>query len=84
MCAAIVHDIGKTREFSYGAAIELSDQGRMLGHVQIGLALLAERGGAPARRPTAARARSLRALPPRRRRRPAGASRASRRSRSTA
>jgi 3'-5' exoribonuclease len=42
-CAAIVHDIGKTREFSYGATIALSDEGRLLGHVQIGLRLLRER-----------------------------------------
>jgi 3'-5' exoribonuclease len=45
ICAAIVHDIGKTREFSYGATIEPSDEGRMLGHVQIGLRLLRERAG---------------------------------------
>jgi 3'-5' exoribonuclease len=44
-CAAIVHDIGKTREFSYGASIELSDEGRLLGHVQIGLRLVRERAG---------------------------------------
>jgi 3'-5' exoribonuclease len=41
LTAAIVHDLGKTREFSYGAAIELSDEGRLLGHVQIGLQLIA-------------------------------------------
>ena len=41
LCAAIVHDIGKTREFSYGATIELSDQGRMLGHVQLSLEMIA-------------------------------------------
>ena len=45
ICAAIVHDIGKTREFSYGATIERSDEGRMLGHVQVGLRLLRERAG---------------------------------------
>ena len=44
MCAAIVHDIGKTREFTYGATIERSDEGRLVGHVQIGLRLLRERG----------------------------------------
>jgi len=44
MSAAIVHDIGKTREFTYGAAIELSEEGRLLGHVQIGLRILHERG----------------------------------------
>jgi 3'-5' exoribonuclease len=43
ICAAIVHDIGKTREFTYGASIELSDEGRLLGHLQIGLRLLRER-----------------------------------------
>ncbi len=43
ICAAIVHDIGKTREFTYGATIGLSDEGRLLGHVQIGLRLLRER-----------------------------------------
>ena len=52
LCAAIVHDIGKTREFSYGATIELSDQGRMLGHVQISLDLLAGYGAAAALEPS--------------------------------
>jgi 3'-5' exoribonuclease len=46
MTAAIVHDIGKTREFTYGAAIECSEEGRLLGHIQIGLRLLRERAGA--------------------------------------
>ena len=45
MTAAIVHDIGKTREFTYGAAIERSNEGRLLGHVQIGLRMLQERAG---------------------------------------
>jgi 3'-5' exoribonuclease len=41
LCAAIVHDIGKTREFSYGgAAIERSEEGRLVGHVPIGLRLI--------------------------------------------
>jgi 3'-5' exoribonuclease len=40
LCAAIVHDIGKTREFTYGASIELSEEGRLLGHVQLGLGLI--------------------------------------------
>jgi 3'-5' exoribonuclease len=43
ICAAIVHDLGKTREFTYGASIELSEEGRLLGHLQIGLRLLRER-----------------------------------------
>jgi 3'-5' exoribonuclease len=43
LTAAIVHDLGKTREFTYGAEIGLSDEGRLLGHVELGLALLDER-----------------------------------------
>ena len=44
MSATIVHDLGKTREFTYGAAIEPSEEGRLLGHIQIGLRMLHERG----------------------------------------
>src|ERR671920_714898 len=40
VCAAIVHDLGKTREFTYGAEIGLSDEGRLLGHVVLGQQLL--------------------------------------------
>jgi 3'-5' exoribonuclease len=40
LCAALVHDIGKTREFTYGAAIELSDEGRLLGHIVLGQQIL--------------------------------------------
>jgi 3'-5' exoribonuclease len=39
--AAIVHDFGKTREFTYGAEIERSREGRLLGHVELGLRLIA-------------------------------------------
>jgi 3'-5' exoribonuclease len=41
--AAIVHDIGKTREFSLGAEITLTEQGRLLGHIELGLRILDER-----------------------------------------
>jgi 3'-5' exoribonuclease len=41
--AAVVHDLGKTREFSYGAEIGLSEEGRLLGHVMLGQRLLDER-----------------------------------------
>ena len=41
--AALVHDLGKTREFTYGAEIAVSDEGRMLGHVELGLEMLRER-----------------------------------------
>jgi 3'-5' exoribonuclease len=43
LTAAIVHDLGKTREFTYGAEIGLTDEGRLLGHVELGLRLLDER-----------------------------------------
>jgi 3'-5' exoribonuclease len=42
VCAALVHDLGKTREFTYAAEIGLTDAGRLLGHVELGLALLRE------------------------------------------
>jgi 3'-5' exoribonuclease len=40
--AAIVHDIGKTREFELGAEISLSDEGRLVGHVALGVELVSE------------------------------------------
>jgi 3'-5' exoribonuclease len=45
MAAAIVHDVGKVREFTYGAEIGVSEEGRQLGHLAIG----AEIVGAAAR-----------------------------------
>jgi 3'-5' exoribonuclease len=42
LSAAIVHDLGKTREFTYGAEIERSEEGRLLGHIELGLRLLAQ------------------------------------------
>jgi 3'-5' exoribonuclease len=41
--AALVHDLGKTREFTYGAEIGVTDAGRLLGHVELGIALLRDR-----------------------------------------
>jgi 3'-5' exoribonuclease len=46
ICAALVHDLGKTREFTYGADIGLSDEGRLLGHIPLGQRLLDARSGA--------------------------------------
>jgi 3'-5' exoribonuclease len=43
LCAAIVHDFGKTLEFELGAAIALSDAGSLVGHVTLGQQLVAER-----------------------------------------
>jgi len=42
LTAALVHDLGKTREFTYSAEIGLTEAGRLLGHVELGLALLRE------------------------------------------
>ncbi len=41
--AALLHDIGKTREFDLGADIELSPAGALVGHVVLGLGLITER-----------------------------------------
>jgi 3'-5' exoribonuclease len=41
--AALVHDIGKTREFTLGAEIGLTEEGRLLGHVELGLRIIEER-----------------------------------------
>jgi len=40
LSAAIVHDLGKTREFTYGAEIARSQEGRLLGHIELGLRLI--------------------------------------------
>jgi 3'-5' exoribonuclease len=41
LCAALVHDLGKTHEYAYGAEITRTEEGRMLGHVELGLRLIA-------------------------------------------
>jgi 3'-5' exoribonuclease len=43
LCAALTHDLGRTREFTYGAEIGLTDEGRLLGHLVIGERMLSER-----------------------------------------
>ncbi|MGB0095886.1 MAG: HD domain-containing protein [Solirubrobacteraceae bacterium] len=45
LSAAVVHDIGRTQEFTYGAEIGLTEEGRLLGHLAIGQRMLLERGG---------------------------------------
>ena len=39
--AALVHDIGKTREFELGAEIALSEEGRLIGHLALGQEIVA-------------------------------------------
>jgi len=41
--AALVHDLGKIGEFTYGAEIGLTEEGRLLGHVELGMRLVDER-----------------------------------------
>ena len=41
--AALLHDVGKTREFALGAEIGLSEEGRLVGHVVLGQQMVAER-----------------------------------------
>jgi 3'-5' exoribonuclease len=43
ICAALLHDVGKTLEFDLGAEIELSEAGSLIGHVALGQQLLVER-----------------------------------------
>ena len=54
LTAALLHDVGKTREFALGAEIGMTDEGRMVGHVVIGERMVSERiaglgGFAPAK-----------------------------------
>ncbi len=42
---AMLHDIGKIREFKVGTSIEMSEEGMLLGHITIGVQMLLERIG---------------------------------------
>jgi 3'-5' exoribonuclease len=43
LCAAILHDVGKTSEFELGAEIALSAAGALVGHLALGQQLVSER-----------------------------------------
>lgn len=43
IAGAFLHDIGKTREFTYTKGIEYSDEGRLLGHLVLGVSMLEEK-----------------------------------------
>jgi 3'-5' exoribonuclease len=45
LTAAVCHDLGRTREFTYGAEFGLTEEGRLLGHLVIGERMLSERSG---------------------------------------
>jgi 3'-5' exoribonuclease len=36
MAAALLHDVGKVREFTYGAEFGITEEGRLLGHLSLG------------------------------------------------
>src|SRR5213078_2908214 len=43
LTSALLHDVGKVREFQLGAEIALSDEGRLVGHVVTGERMIAAR-----------------------------------------
>lgn len=61
LAAAIVHDIGHARAFRLGATFELTDEGRLLGHVAIGHEIVGDAARA-ARLASVRRAELLHAL----------------------
>jgi 3'-5' exoribonuclease len=42
LSASIVHDLGRTREFTYGAEIGRTPEGSLLGHVELGLRVISD------------------------------------------
>jgi 3'-5' exoribonuclease len=51
MAAALLHDVGRTREFTYGAEFGITEEGRMLGHLALGAEIVgAQAGPLPAER----------------------------------
>jgi 3'-5' exoribonuclease len=44
MASALLHDVGKVREFTYGADFEISEEGRLLGHLAIGAEIVSRAG----------------------------------------
>jgi 3'-5' exoribonuclease len=45
LAAALLHDTGRTRELERGPAFRQTEEGRLLGHVHLGLRLIEERAG---------------------------------------
>jgi 3'-5' exoribonuclease len=52
MAAALLHDVGKVREFTYGAEFGVTEEGRLLGHLALGAEIVVAASGelAPERR----------------------------------
>jgi 3'-5' exoribonuclease len=45
MAAAILHDVGKAREFTYGAEFGITEEGRLLGHLALGADIIGSAAG---------------------------------------
>ena len=45
MAAALLHDVGKTREFSYGAEFGITEEGRLIGHLSLGAEIVGSAAG---------------------------------------
>jgi 3'-5' exoribonuclease len=45
MAAALLHDVGKVREFTYGAEFGLTEEGRLLGHLALGAEIVGAAAG---------------------------------------
>jgi 3'-5' exoribonuclease len=45
MAAALVHDVGKAREFTYGAEFGITEEGRLIGHLALGADIVGSAAG---------------------------------------
>lgn len=45
LAAALLHDVGRTRDLGRGPAFRQTEEGRLLGHVHLGLRMIEERAG---------------------------------------
>jgi 3'-5' exoribonuclease len=46
MAAALLHDVGKAREFTYGAEFGITEEGRLIGHLALGAEIVGSAAGA--------------------------------------
>jgi 3'-5' exoribonuclease len=45
MAASLLHDVGKSREFTYGAEFGITEEGRLLGHLALGAEIVGSGAG---------------------------------------
>jgi 3'-5' exoribonuclease len=50
MAAALMHDVGKVREFTYGAEFGVTDEGRLIGHLALGAEIIGSAADLPGER----------------------------------